>query len=265
MAAWNYGAGFVWELFRREIKARYASSVFGLLSLFILPMLNIAIYVFVFSVIFDARIPKGLEQQNFFIFLCAGLIPWMALSEVVSRALGLFQEFAVILRKINVSIFVLVGYAVLHAIVLFFIYLGTFFIATALVVGVEPLAGIAYSIALTPLLIIFLTPIVILISVSAVYLPDIRTFTPVALQILFWLTPICYSYQALSPAVRSWFDQAILFNPAFGLVASFQDVIFLEQFPTASHVIHVVLWSAIFTILGISFYRVNRDTLVDRI
>src|SRR5919106_3036530 len=78
----------IWQMTRREVAARYRGSIIGLAWSFITPLMMLAVYTFVFSVIFKARWNTGGSETraDFAIILFSGLIVFGFFSEVVNRA-----------------------------------------------------------------------------------------------------------------------------------------------------------------------------------
>ena len=81
---------------RREVIGRYKGSIFGLGWSFLNPMFMLAIYTFVFSVVFKARWGVDGEESKtgFAVILYAGLICHLMFAEVVLRAPTLIQANA---------------------------------------------------------------------------------------------------------------------------------------------------------------------------
>ena len=75
---------------QREVLQRYRGSMLGIVWSFILPLVMLAVYMFVFSVVFKTR--WGLEQENelqFGVILFSGLIVHALFTECLTRAPGL--------------------------------------------------------------------------------------------------------------------------------------------------------------------------------
>lgn len=73
-------------LSRREVIGRYRGSALGLVWSFLTPLFMLAIYAFVFSVVFKAR--WGTEEESrtqFAVVLFAGLIVHSIFAEVINR------------------------------------------------------------------------------------------------------------------------------------------------------------------------------------
>lgn len=61
----------IFSLVRRDLKGRYKGSVLGFLWTFINPLLQLAVYTLVFSVILRNNI------EDFYLFLFVALVPWI--------------------------------------------------------------------------------------------------------------------------------------------------------------------------------------------
>ena len=79
-----------WNIIRyltvRELAGQYAGSLFGYGWIIIQPVSFLLLYGFVFSIILKVQPSGTYEKIPFALWLLAGLIPWMFLTEAVSRA-----------------------------------------------------------------------------------------------------------------------------------------------------------------------------------
>src|SRR5512146_3213608 len=85
------------EMVVRDTRRRYAGSSLGLLWAFALPVLWMMLYTVVFSVILRVPIEGGFA--SFPEFLLAGLLPWMAVQEGISRSASALTDNAAIVKK----------------------------------------------------------------------------------------------------------------------------------------------------------------------
>jgi len=87
----------------REVIGRYKGSILGLVWSFVTPLLMLAVYTFVFSVVFKAR--WGVENMGggkveFALILFAGLIIHSFFSEVLNRSTSLIVSNANYVKKV---------------------------------------------------------------------------------------------------------------------------------------------------------------------
>src|SRR5262249_2353003 len=85
------------EMVVRDIRSRYAGSSLGIAWAFALPVLWMALYTVVFSVILRVPIEGG--YAGFPEFLLAALLPWMAIQEGITRSASALTDNAAIVKK----------------------------------------------------------------------------------------------------------------------------------------------------------------------
>jgi ABC-type polysaccharide/polyol phosphate export permease len=88
------------ELARRDFRARYAGSVLGLTWSVLEPMVQFGLYFVVFSSFLGMRFvtASGVNMTGF--YLVGGLIPYLALQEMLVRAAGLVRGSAQLIRHV---------------------------------------------------------------------------------------------------------------------------------------------------------------------
>jgi lipopolysaccharide transport system permease protein len=90
------------QMTKREVISRYRGSVMGLAWSFFNPILMLAVYTFVFSVVFKARWGVGGEENkaNFAIILFVGIIVHGVFAECANRAPGLILANVNYVKKV---------------------------------------------------------------------------------------------------------------------------------------------------------------------
>ncbi len=206
-------------LVRREIKARYKDSSLGILWSLLRPLTQLLIYY--------VAIGKFLNGERsvpaFAIFIFTGLTAWALFSEILSGATTSIVANGALIKKVYLprEIFPLstVGSALFNFSVQFAILLGA-----TIALGQAPLHP---DLALLPLsfavLIVFSFAIGLLLSAVNVYLRDFQHLVEVMLLVLFWASPIVYSYTLVHRVLNgNIFEQIYLWNPVTVAVMGFQ-------------------------------------------
>src|SRR5512132_2645997 len=103
------------EMVVRDTRSRYAGSGLGVAWVFVNPILWMVLYTAVFSVILRVPVERGFA--SFPEFLMAGLLPWMAIQEGISRSASALPDNAVMVKKAVFPIETLVGSVVVAAVV----------------------------------------------------------------------------------------------------------------------------------------------------
>lgn len=67
---------------KKEIRGRYKNSFLGVVWTFLNPLLQLAVYAFIFPLILKT------SQPYYVIFVCVGLIPWTFFTTTVSQSTG---------------------------------------------------------------------------------------------------------------------------------------------------------------------------------
>jgi lipopolysaccharide transport system permease protein len=201
MPALNLALHFI----RREIKNRYLGSFSGGLWALLQPLIQLAVYSFVFVRIFKAPLPEG-STVGYVPFLLMGLWPWNALAESLSRSCTSMQDNAALIGKVAVprEIFVVSTVAATFIIQV----LGFFAICI-----VMKIAGVPIDLLMMPLAILEYVQLFVLALGLALLLASlqvfIRDFAPALPQLLMlWMfaSPIFYSRQSLPEGYRHWMD-----------------------------------------------------------
>ena len=98
---WQYRR-LIMQMARREVAGRYKGSVMGLLWSFLTPLFMLAVYTFVFSVVFKARWTASPDEGkgDFAVLLFAGMIVHGLFAEVLNRAPGLILANVNYVKKV---------------------------------------------------------------------------------------------------------------------------------------------------------------------
>lgn len=238
------------ELVLRDLKVRYAGSLFGFLWAFVNPLWQLGLYSIVFSAIL--RMPLiGEGTQSYSAFLFAGLLPWMAFSEGLQRGTLAIVENAHLVKKLRFPSEILVLAVTISALVHAAIAFGVFFTLRLTVGGLAwgqmPLfvAGFVFQIAVT-------LGFALLLAAAYVYMRDIVHGLGLVLSALFYLTPIVYPV-ALVPERFRWAVEA---NPLSTVVSLYRAFLLGSQPPsTAALVTLATLATVILLVGGLSFRR----------
>jgi len=188
-------------LVKRDLKARYKDSALGFLWALARPLMQLAIYFVVLGQFLGAA--RGIP--DFAIFVFTGL-----------TAMGLFQEIAVggtgsiiansaLVKKVYVPREVFPLASAGSALFNFAVQLVVLIIAT-IAIGQPPLhIEILYAIPSLLVIVVYGVAFGIFFGAVNVYLRDIQYLVEVATMLLFWASPVVYSWQMVSELVTNQF------------------------------------------------------------
>ena len=219
------------QLIKREVVGRYRGSLLGMLWSLINPILMLAIYTFVFSVVFKIRMDHqdGSIYDDKFAFalvLFVGLIIFNLFSECLSRAPGLILANVNYVKKIIFPLEILpwvnLGSALFHASISFSVLLGFLLLID------HPIhwTSIYLPIIVLPLLFLIIGLSWFLASIG-VFVRDIGQFIGLILTMLMFMSPIFYPASALPASVRDY----LFLNPLTFIIEQTRTVILYGQSP----------------------------------
>lgn len=206
-------------LVRREVKARYKGSSLGVVWSLGRPILQLLIYYFAIGQILGA----ARATPDFAIFVFVGLTMWGLIAEILSGSTTSLLANSGLVKKVYLprEIFPLsaVGGALFNFVVQFMVLL----VAIAVISGFPGDARLLYVPVSILTAIIFSVAIGLILSAMNVYLRDTQHLVEIALIVLFWASPIVYSFRYVHDALQgNWLEQLYLMNPITIVIMSAQ-------------------------------------------
>lgn len=226
-AVWQYRE-LLTGLIRKELKVKYKDSSLG----FLWSMLNPAMYLAVFYVVFEVILGSGIPY--FVIYLLSGLLAWNFFNGSVTGATGSIVGNGSLVNKVYFPREILplatVGAGVVH------FMLQSLVLLTALVTfrySVD-LSHLWLAIPALAVLLVLAAALGILLAALNVYFRDLQHLLELAMLAWFWLTPIVYPWQlpADQLGARGLPSSLTFVNPIVPIVIALQRGIY----GTASYV-----------------------------
>ncbi len=230
----------IYSMVKRELRGRYQKSVLGMFWTLLNPLFMIAIYTFVFQVIFHNPI------KNYYVYLAVGIIPWTFFSESVGQGASSIVANANLATKIYFPREVLPISAVTakfinmllgYVIVFLFILFGGVGIAIQ-TVWILPAIMIAEYILCLGLTLFF--------SAITVYLRDMEYLVGILMMAWIWATPIMYTLDGLSPMIVN----LLRVNPMTNVIMCYHDILYYKQLPSISLICVTLITSIIILVIG---------------
>lgn len=249
------------ELIRREVLGRYRGSMMGVAWSFLYPILMLAVYTFVFSVVFEAKWPGMLEGQSksrFALLLFIGVIAHGLLAEAITKAPGLVVGNANYVKKVVFPLetlgWSLVGSAAFHALVSVLILLG----AQWLIDGWVPLTAWWLPVILLPLG-FFALGATWLLAALGVFIRDIAQLSGVFATVLMFLAPVFYPIAALPEDYRHW----VYANPLTVAIEQSRAALFASAAPDAAILLRYYAIALMFMVFGYWWFQKSRRGFAD--
>lgn len=220
---WRYRELLV-GMVRKELKVKYKNSVLG----FFWTMLNPALYIMVFWLVFTRFLPNGIPE--FVIFFAAGLLVWNLFINSLSGATSSVVANAGIVKKVYFPREILplaaVGAAIVHYLLQVIVLIGMLVVFKHNIdwahVWLLPISLLT--------LIIFVSALGILLAAINVYARDMQHLLELILLAWFWTTPVVYAMRRLpSNGLVGIIGSIIRANPMAAIILPFQKVIYGHQ------------------------------------
>lgn len=238
------------DLIQRDLRSRFVGSRSGWIWLILTPLLLLAVYGFVFGVIFRARVPAGMDLP-FVAWLAIAMWPWLAFQDGILRATSSMPDHANLIAKVALprdllalsaatTAFLLqcVGYlAVLLVLPLFAVDLHWQGLPSALL-GLLALYLLACGLG-------FLT------GALRPFFRDLDSLLPTLLMFWFFLTPILYAPAMLPESLQNLW----VLNPIAGVMNDLRGALLHgELMPGISTLVMLPVGAAAF-LAGRGFFR----------
>ncbi|MEM9066399.1 MAG: ABC transporter permease [Planctomycetota bacterium] len=243
----------IWRMGSRDAMAPYRGAGLGTLWAVVQPLLTLGVYTFVFSVIFPSRwgqLGDAGDSGGFALHFFAGYVLFSFFGRVVEGSPWSVAARPELVKRVVFPVEVLPVVSLASPLV--FVVIGVVLVG----IGQIAIAG-TFSVTL-PLVVLVLVPLAMMalgcawvLAAVGVYIRDVRHIAAVAVQLLFFLTPIFYPLSAVPERFR-W---AIGWNPLTGAVENGRRVLLHSELPEwwtlgLSYVLGAVAMAAGYAVFG---------------
>jgi ABC-type polysaccharide/polyol phosphate export permease len=255
------------DLVRRDLSARYVASSMGFFWSVIFPLLNLFIYMFVFSFVLNTRWDPGQSDEETALLMLAGILVWQAFAESLSRSTNALVENQNLIQKVVFPSEVLPVYLSVSAIVNMLIGVAIALLGVAWYAWISPVVpepgappparelGFGITLVSLPVLIavqlVFTAGLGFFFSALNLFLRDVYHVMGVALSVGMFLTPIFYPARFVQEAGLGWVLQA---NPMYWLVDSYRRVLIYGLWPQPPIVAAFAIVAGLVFLAGVTFF-----------
>ena len=237
----------------RDLRSRYLGSFSGGLWALVQPLVQLAVYSFVFVYVFKAKAP-GADAPGYVPFLALALWPWSAFAESLTRATTAIQDNAALIGKVAIPREILVFASVSAG----FIVQGIGFLAIIIALrlfGVPidlfalPLAAVGYL-----QLFVLALGFAFLFAAIQVFVRDLSAALPQLLMLWMFASPVFYARESLPEAYRPLLG----FNPFTHYPEFFRGVLLQTPAPALASDAIALLGAVLVLVVGwVVFRRLN--------
>lgn len=255
---WRYRS-LILTLTKREIAGRYRGSFLGLFWSLFNPLFMLAVYTFVFSVVFKAKWGGGNgSKTEFALILFAGMIVFNLFAECFTRAPGLIICHANYVKRVvfplEILPWVVLGAAIFHALVSIVVWLAAYL----LFFGIPHPSAFLLPIVYLPLC-MFMLGLSWSLASLGVFLRDVSQIVGILVTVIMFLSPIFYPVSAIPESYRPF----LYLNPLLPAINQAREVLYFGRTPDWILLAGYYLGSAIICWLGFVWFQKTRKGFAD--
>lgn len=235
----------------------------GILWSFALPLAMLAIYTFVFSIVFKARWQAAgdaapVQTEEFALILFAGLSIHMFFSECMTRAPGLILNHASYVTRVVFPLEILPAMMLISAAFHYLTCTVVLLVFVFILKGSIPFTALWLPVVILPAALLLLG-VSWLLSSLGVFLRDLNHFMQLVPTILLFLSPIFYPASALPAALQPY----LLLNPLTAIAENARAVLIFGQAPDFAVLAIYMLVANLTAIAGYAWFQRTRKAFAD--
>lgn len=235
----------------RDLRDRFLGSFSGGLWALIQPLVQLAIYAFVFVHIFKARVGGVDDSLSYVPFLVVAMWPWTAFAEAILRATTAITENASLIGKVAMPRAIPVLAAIAGS---FLLHTGGF-IAIVLVL---PLFGYTLhlpwllpALGLQLVLLVLALGLALAAAAIQVFVRDLVQVLTQLLMLAMFAAPIFYSREMIPESFRGFIDA----HPYTWYAGAYRDLLLHGRWPDLSGFAWAVLIAVLVALAGAWIFR----------
>ncbi len=223
------------EIVKRDLRGQHAGQLLGSAWGIAQPLVLLALYAFVFGVVFRVRIGDTVElPRNYTIYLLSGLVPWLAFVQAMARGATALTDNAQLVKNTVFQVEILPVSRALASLLPLGVGLG--FLAGLTLVTEQ---GLPATYLLLPALLFFqvlaMTGFAFAISALGTVVRDVKEVIQVVSVLGIFVLPIVY----LPDTIPAAFRPLLFVNPFSHIVWAYQDALYYGRIE------HPYAWAAL--------------------
>ena len=252
----------IWDLSKADFKKRFVGSYFGVVWMFVQPVVTVLIYWLIFGPIGFKSAPP-VPNASYVQWLIPGIAPWFFFAEALNCGTGCLQEYNYLVKKVVFKVEIL---PIIKLISCLFVH--GFFVAIMFVVflisGKAPqiswLQVLYYGFAAS----MFALALTYFTSAIQVFFKDMAQIVAICLQFGIWMTPIMY-HESMFTGAGKWVEVLFKLNPFYYVVAGYRDTMLTGNWFWERPTLTLYYWgfTAVVLLLGLKMFKRLRPHFSD--
>jgi ABC-type polysaccharide/polyol phosphate export permease len=251
--------GLIRSMVIRDLKSRYVGSAMGFFWSVIHPLVLLASYTFVFSVLLKQSLSGEAGTTSFAINLFCGILPWLVFQETLTRSANVLVDHSNLITKTLFPSEILPVSVLIANLINHFIALGMFLLVVLLY-----LHKMSFLVLLVPVyllaLCLFALGLSWFVCSVQVFLRDTTQVLTVVLTFWFWFTPILFSEKRLDSPQLVFLMHV---NPLAEVVSAYRKCLLSFELPSLPGLASLYAVAVISFIGGGLFFRYTKKSFAD--
>jgi ABC-2 type transport system permease protein len=211
------------NLVLRDLRLKYRGSVLGFVWSMVNPIVTVGVYALAFGYIL--RTPT----QAFVLYLVCGLLAWGYFGASVSASTGSVIDSGSLVKAVYFPRAILPLSTVLFNLAQFLLTCAVALPVALLIYGVAPTPSMLAWPLLVVLQTVMCVGLALLLATATAFFRDVKHFLEIALQVLFWLTPLVYEQSIMPEPVKL----VGLLSPMTPFVVGYHHALYYRHWPDA--------------------------------
>lgn len=238
-----------------NVRSRYSQTLLGILWIVLLPVSTALVFTLVFGIFLQIGQVGDVPFLSFFL---TGVTFWTAFNQGISGAVSSVVGKMGLINQIYFPREILVLVRLLEALVDTFFTFVVLLLLNALV-GYLPSPVYLMLIPVFIIQMVFTAGVMLAVAVLTVFLRDVPQLVGVALQILFYLTPILYPASSIPPS----FQFVTLVNPLVPLMDAYRSIMLDYQPPDVLSLYYPLVVGLVLLYVGYRTFKRQEMTMQD--
>jgi len=249
----------LFQLWARDYAARYRGGLLGIGWSILNPLMTLAMYSFVFVVVFRMRWPSGPDiQGSFVILLFTGLIVHALFAEMVTRAPLLIASNGAYVKKVVFPLEFLPLMPLYGALVNFTVGLGLVLLLVFSLQGFIPLTVLYLPLVILPF-VVAIVGITYFFAASGVYVRDLAQLVSFIASISLFASPVLYPLDSVPQPFR----KILYINPITFAVEELRHLSILGRPPDLIGLLYYSAFAAAIFFIGLSWFQNTKKGFAD--
>ena len=234
-----------------NLKAGQHNTLFGYLWWVLDPLLLMAVYV----VLVDIILQRGVENENYPVFVLSAVLPWKWFVSSVQASMGSLVGKERLIKQVAFPKLIIPLSQVLANLASFGFGL-IVLVVFAMALGVGP----KWTLVAVPIIVVaqlfLILGVALLLSTANIFFRDIQNMSGYLLRLWFYLSPSLYALSMVPSEFRGIYD----LNPYARIFPAYRDAVMRGDFPAAGDLLWIFAVGVAVLAVGLAvFVRTERQ------